>query len=161
MIHILCLANVLVRSIQRITTVLFVLLYKLYFKLLRRNLSSTGNQFFFQIPYGLPTTMTYYKCKLMSEYLIYESNFECISYPKYHMYQNIHIRTVIEYTEKVFQILAMDQKHQKQFTTYLIASIMASPIFTQFEACCGLETGRPETQQQQSPSILIRMHWFS
>ena len=153
MIHILCLANFLVRSIQRITTVLFVLLYKLYFKLLRRNLSSTGNQFFFQIPYGLPTTMTYYKCKLMSEYLIYESNFECISYPKYHMYQNIYIRAIMEYTEKT-----MDQKY---FTTYLIASIMASPIFTQFEACCGLETGRPETQQQQSPSILIRMHWFS
>ena len=152
MIHILCLANFLVRSIQRITTVIFVLLYKLYFKRLRRNLSSTGNQFFFKIPYGLPTTMTYYKCKLMSEYLIYESNFECISYPKYYMYQNIHIRSIL------FQILTMDQKY---FTTYLIASIMASPIFTQFEACCGLETGRPETQQQQSPSILIRMHWFS
>ena len=39
--------------------------------------------------------MTYYKCKLMSEYLIYESNFEYVSSPKYHMYQNIHIRTSI------------------------------------------------------------------
>ena len=90
MIHSLWLEYFLVRGIRRIANVLCICCTNFVLNFWGETCLVQEISFSFRF-HMVETSMTYYKCKLIYivlKYLTDESNFECISYPKYNMYYN-------------------------------------------------------------------------
>lgn len=45
-----------------------------------------------------------------------------------------------------FTLVTQPHTRKRKYLTHLMASIICSPILTQFAACCGREIGKPDTQ---------------